>query len=331
MKLGVMGTANVSKKGIDMQQDIDNTKEGQGYTPYEDVFRTLVDQCMKLVIPVINEAFHENYSMDDSIMLREIGTFSGDQLWRSIFEVFINDFRYFIKYRSNQSGYLEAWIWEGNFRPVPPEQQVDPERETWKFPDAAILYLGPEGTLPEYQEIQFNIPDLGEKPYQPPVIRLQDYSWKELFDKQLLFFLPYDILRYENQLKGLDSSPEGLQKLKGEYQGILDHLSEWNKQGVIDDAYFYTLVEQGRRVMQTAAAGTKHIKEELLAIDGLVLEQAYDRIFNAAREKGRTEAYINVIQALTAEMHIPLKQACQLVPEEARQQCYEILKNKEDW
>ena len=147
----------------------------------------------------------------------------------------------------------------------------------------------------------------------------------------MLFFLPYDILRYENQLKGLDSSPEGLQKLKGEYQGILDHLSEWNKQGVIDDAYFYTLVEQGRRVMQTAAAGTKHIKEELLAIDGLVLEQAYDRIFNAAREKGRTEAYINVIQALTAEMHIPLKQACQLVPEEARQQCYEILKNKEDW
>ncbi len=31
-------------------------------TPYDDVFRTLVNDCSPLIIPVINEVFGEHYS-----------------------------------------------------------------------------------------------------------------------------------------------------------------------------------------------------------------------------------------------------------------------------
>ncbi len=43
------------------------SKEQYSSTPYDDVFRTLVNDCSKLVIPLINEAFGEHYSGDEEI------------------------------------------------------------------------------------------------------------------------------------------------------------------------------------------------------------------------------------------------------------------------
>ena len=36
-------------------------------TPYDDVFRTLVNDCTRLIIPLINEMFHEDYSGNETI------------------------------------------------------------------------------------------------------------------------------------------------------------------------------------------------------------------------------------------------------------------------
>ena len=39
-------------------------------TPYDDVCRTLTVECDDLVIPLINEMFHENFSLQDKIIRR---------------------------------------------------------------------------------------------------------------------------------------------------------------------------------------------------------------------------------------------------------------------
>ena len=36
-------------------------------TPYDDVFRTLLNDCSSLIIPVINEVFGEHYSGQEKI------------------------------------------------------------------------------------------------------------------------------------------------------------------------------------------------------------------------------------------------------------------------
>ena len=36
-------------------------------TPYDDVFRTLVNDCRSLLIPYVNEMFGENYTGDEEI------------------------------------------------------------------------------------------------------------------------------------------------------------------------------------------------------------------------------------------------------------------------
>ena len=37
-------------------------------TPYDDVFRTLLNDCSKLIIPVINEVFEEAYTGEETIV-----------------------------------------------------------------------------------------------------------------------------------------------------------------------------------------------------------------------------------------------------------------------
>lgn len=39
-------------------------------TPYDDVFRTLLNDCTSLIIPVINEVFGEHYSGKEEISLK---------------------------------------------------------------------------------------------------------------------------------------------------------------------------------------------------------------------------------------------------------------------
>ncbi|MCD7862704.1 MAG: hypothetical protein LUG61_04120 [Lachnospiraceae bacterium] len=40
----------------------------QGATPYDDVFRTLTNDCSSLLIPVINEVFGENYTGNEQVI-----------------------------------------------------------------------------------------------------------------------------------------------------------------------------------------------------------------------------------------------------------------------
>ncbi|MBO6236267.1 MAG: hypothetical protein J6N22_06070, partial [Schwartzia sp.] len=37
-------------------------------TPYDDVFRTLLNDCSKLILPVLNESFNEHYSGHERII-----------------------------------------------------------------------------------------------------------------------------------------------------------------------------------------------------------------------------------------------------------------------
>ena len=45
-----------------------NMAEVNEATPYDDVFQTEVIECPKLIIPVINEAFHETYDGSETIL-----------------------------------------------------------------------------------------------------------------------------------------------------------------------------------------------------------------------------------------------------------------------
>ncbi len=52
-------------------------------TPYDDVFRTLVNDCSPLIIPVINEVFGEHYSGKERIIFSPNEHFLNQQIGRA--------------------------------------------------------------------------------------------------------------------------------------------------------------------------------------------------------------------------------------------------------
>ena len=50
-------------------------------TPYDDVFRTLLNDCSSLIIPVINEVFGEHYSTGYGIHHHRVYLLSSHFLW----------------------------------------------------------------------------------------------------------------------------------------------------------------------------------------------------------------------------------------------------------
>ena len=53
-------------------------------TPYDDVYRTMYVECDELVLPLINEIFHENYGGRERIVRRGNEHFEHQQGGRKI-------------------------------------------------------------------------------------------------------------------------------------------------------------------------------------------------------------------------------------------------------
>ena len=49
---------------INISEDIDYSS-----TPYDDVYRTLLNDCPGLIIPVVNEVFGKNHKAEDEITI----------------------------------------------------------------------------------------------------------------------------------------------------------------------------------------------------------------------------------------------------------------------
>ncbi len=44
-------------------------KRNSTTTPYDDVHRTLLNDCPSLIIPMVNEMFHKHHQKDEEIVL----------------------------------------------------------------------------------------------------------------------------------------------------------------------------------------------------------------------------------------------------------------------
>mgnify|MGYP003206352687 FL=1 len=59
-----------------------------------------------------------------------------------------------------------------------------------------------------------------------PAIYIERYTQDVIFQKKLLFFLPFYVIRYEKSREDIEKDPEKLQKLLDEYVTISRRLEE---------------------------------------------------------------------------------------------------------
>lgn len=118
-------------------------------TPYDDVFRTLLNDCPKLIIPVINEIFHEHYSGIEEILffpnehfLNQQNGKEDERITDSVFAIKASKLKnYHMEYQSTPDNSMLVRIFEYDAQIALDVGRIEGNTLTVDFPNSAVLFL----------------------------------------------------------------------------------------------------------------------------------------------------------------------------------------------
>ena len=264
-------------------------------TPYDDVFRTLLERCQKLIIPVINEVFGTEYTMDEETVLLSNEHFLVESNGKSVKRITdscikIGSRLYHIECESNPKTGIEIRMIEYDFHVALSNSTTDDEGIVLRFPESAVLYLRHNSKSPDKLKIKLIMPDGSTSHYSVPVVKVQKYTKEELFDKNLLFFIPYYVLRFEDALKAKADIDTVERQLLEDYSDIYARLKRLEENESINYNYLHDLVSLTFRLIEVVSDNNPNIMREVNVMGGgKVLEMESEKIFNRGREEGKEE------------------------------------------
>ena len=122
--------------------------------------------------------------------------------------------------------------------------------------------------------------------YEIPVVKVQDFGLEEIFEKRLLFLLPYYFLRY--QLELLERDVDARQSLRDTYRDIFQRLSLLEQGGEITEFTRQSIKAMIDKVAVFCAgkyAGVKKEVEEIMG--GQILNYEAKDIRNSGIREGK--------------------------------------------
>lgn len=201
------------------------------------------------------------------------------------------------------------------------------------FPNSCVLYLR-DGiyvggrNIPAKLSVRVNFPEGKYIIYKVPVLRVQDYTKEEIFQKRLLMFIPYYIMRYENQLGSIEEEHDRLNELSIEYENIRKRLQ--HEMSEAEEREIYTrLAELTVKISDYVLRKSAKARERISGImGGNILDLETDRIIELGRreglEKGLTQGACE-----TAELMLIDKEPLEKIVRYARLPIETILQIKE--
>ena len=253
-------------------------------TIFDDVFRTMLEKMPELIIPLINEIFSTDYPMDTPIiqLRNEHQTKNGERITDSYF--IIGEKRYHIECQSTKDSGMIIRMIEYDFSIS--LENIKRENDIYRmyFPHSCILYL--RGKHADSQTIEIVMPDGTIAAYQVPVLCVEKYSCTEMFQKKLMFLLPFYIMRYEKKRPDSSQNPEVLEQLLSEYASIMNFLNqEFMVQG--RERTYRDLIALIERISDYIFADNETVKERLGDfMRGKLLELPSEKLIKQGMEQG---------------------------------------------
>lgn len=266
-------------------------------TPYDDVFRTMLNDCIRLVIPVVNEVFGKNYDGSEEIILHHNEHFihnkSGNDEKRITDSFFtIAGDKYMLECQSTADNSMIVRIFEYAVHAAldTAEASANDILEI-TIPNIAVLYLRSDSNTPDKMKILIHTPD-GDFQFHAPVMKIKDYTLDSLFDKKLYFLLPFFAFNHENDFKYYDSDPLKLEELKLEYLNIINKLEQAKSRGELYQIDVGSIITMSRKVLDNLAGKYKNVKKGVDSImGGQILEYEHKTIFNEGKREGMLEGH----------------------------------------
>lgn len=260
-------------------------------TPYDDVFRTLLNDCSSLIIPVINEVFGENYTGDEQIIFfpneHFINRQDGDEKERisdTNFKIAGTEIKnYHWECQSSVDSSMLVRLWEYDTQIALDEGEIKGNVLTVTLPHSAVLFLRCDTTTPDSMKIMIITPG-GSVSYNIPVMKSQLYRIREIFEKRLLFLIPFYIFSHESNLEEYNKDTDSLEVLKAEYENIAYKLEELLDAGEISEYTKCTIIDMSNKVLEHIARKYENVREGVKSVmGGKVLDYEAKRIKNEGK------------------------------------------------
>lgn len=266
---------------------------------YDGVFRTILNDCRKLVIPVINEIFGETYTGEEEIQFFPNEHFLGQQDEAGKERITDTNLRivgktakkYHIECESSlPDGKIMIRLFEYDAQIALDEGEVTEETLTVSFPNTAVLYLRAYQKTPDKMKYVIVTPG-GTVQYGIPVMKVQSYSLDDIFEKRLLMLIPFYIFSHEKSFSEYNSNRKKLERLKAEYQEILNKLDELESRGMIGAFDKRTIIELSGDVIKELAKKYGNVQKGVGdMMRGALVETSARTILNQGISRGISEA-----------------------------------------
>ena len=271
---------------------------------YDNAFRTMEMDCPRLLIPVVNEVFHENYPLDAKVEIlpneQMITTPSDEQIIRITDSNFVlignQKNRYHIECESNpKNNELLIRMFEYDTQIALDNAKIVKGQLFVELPKSAVIYLRHSSSTPD--TLQMVIRDGEQKLIRKiPVIKIRTYSLKTIFEKHLLFFLPFYVFIHEAELSVYNVDKEKRNILMDEYKYTIQQLEVLYQAGEIDELELQCILTSSREVLRLMAKQYHNVIEEGERImGGELLDYPAKRSYREGKEAGVAETIAKLL------------------------------------
>ena len=265
---------------------------------YDGAFRTILNDCRKLIIPVINEIFSEHYTGEEEIrffpnehFLDQQDVADKERITDTNFQIIgITAKKYHLECESSlPDGKITIRLFEYDAQIALDEGEVTEETLTVTFPNTAVMYLRAYKKTPDKMKYVIITPG-GTVQYDVPIMKVQSYSLDEIFEKRLLMLIPFYIFSHEKSFSEYNNNEQKLEELKAEYRIILERLDDLEKQGIIGAFDKRTIIELSSDVINEIARKYENVQKGIGAMmRGPLIQTEARTILNRGISQGISE------------------------------------------
>ena len=164
------------------------------------------------------------------------------------------------------------------------------------FPNTAVLYLRAYKKTPDKMKYVIVTPG-GTVQYDIPIMKVQKYSLDDIFEKRLLMLIPFYIFSHENSFSEYNSNEQKLEKLKAEYQVILERLDRLEQHGVIGAFDKRTIIELSGDVIKEIAQKYENVQKGVGdMMSGALIETSARKLKNEAENETKRNTALRMLK-----------------------------------
>ena len=266
------------------------------HNTYDDVFRTILNDCRDLIHPLLNEIFGEHYSGREPIHFGTNEHFMNQRHGQSDKRITDSSFtvsgivliRYHLECQSTSDTTMDRRMFEYDSQIALDDSEKLDDALVLSFPKSAVLFLRQTAGTPDNMQIRLKLHNTQkEVNLEIPILSIVNYTADELFQKNLLILLPFHLFYYEKQFPKMEQDAASRERLKEIYINIRLRLEEMGRQGTITEYTCRTILDLSRRVAENLCQKYDNIRKEIVSImGGEILEYEAKTILNEGKKQG---------------------------------------------